>query len=537
MKKFNCVFMSALAVCLMACQKEANTVSVRQTVHMTFGATTEPATKVEIGALSAGKYQMLWSADDQIKVIATTGAGAISDKGVFDIGSGVASNSATFSGDVVLEEGKTAADLVNFYALYPATLEATFAANESTISLSNYKNYNVLAVENGIDPSRAAMFSKADVSGNFQFQHGVVYYKLTIGIDDVASVTLKCPGGDERIYGNPTYKFEDGTTNSISSGSTANNHITLAPSSGTLTNGSTYYFPVITKQKAFGTLQLLYTSIGGAEVTIQTSKLSSTVPANGNVYDLGCPPVSFAPVINAADVAITKDATAGSIAFTIGNPVVGGELTAATPTGGKTNTISGFTLGAVGDGTVAFTCTANAESSEKKAYVTLTYTYNTTKTVTKDVVITQAAAGATESHVRVFYGDNVQLLDGVANTLYFNTAGSSASLGGDYNISNWSIGGFTSTKGWKLNSSGSVSFTTSSTLNTTVQFYFIRRKSSDADAKIQLKPDGDDATEFATPYDAPGDSGVINLAKNKTYTIKQSTKEQALLLVIVNETE
>lgn len=390
MKKLNYLFLSALAVCLMACQKEANIAPERQTVHMTFGATTESATKVEIGALSAGKYQMLWSAGDQIKVIATTGAGVISGKGVFDIGSGATTNSATFSGDVVLEEGKTAADLVNFYALYPATLEATFAANESTISLTNYKNYNVLAVENGIDPSRSVMFSMADGSGNFQFQHGVAYYKLTIGIDDVASVTLKCPAGDERIYGNPTYNFSNGETTAIGSGSLSNNHITLAPTSGTLTKGSTYYFPVVTKYKAFGTLQLVYASSGGVEATIETSKLSSTVPANGNVYDLGCPPVTFAPkIIPVAPSKLEADATDGSFTYSVANPDGVSSVSAVKKSGDWISNV------AASAGTVTFDCTVNT-GDERTAVITLSYT----GADDVDVTITQKAAGggAKESH-------------------------------------------------------------------------------------------------------------------------------------------
>lgn len=544
MKKLNYLFLSALAVCLMACQKEANIAPERQTVHMTFGATTEPATKVEIGALSAGKYQMLWSDGDKIKVIATTGAGVISGKGVFDIGSGVASNSATFSGDVVLEEGKTAADLVNFYALYPATLEATFAAaDESTISLTNFKDYNVLAVENGVDPSRAAMFSMADGSGKFQFQHGVAYYKLTIGIDDIASVTLKCPTGSERIYGNPTYQFDDGKTTGIGSGSLDNNHITLAPASGTLTKGSTYYFPVVTKYKAFGTLQLVYASSGGAEATIETSKLSSTVPANGNVYDLGCPPVTFSPFIKADDMTINANETEGNITFTVYNPVAGGEVT-ATATGGS---IGDFSLGAVGDGIIPFYCDPNS-GDEKKAYVTITYTYNDSETVTKDVVITQKAAGAPTVNTYVLYVNNsnvlIRTLNGEANTTYFNIGSGTSTLdcqNASYfgTATSYTIGGNSYRYARKLDGSNPLSFTVTTGATATLKFYCARREQT-KDTSIRVN---DGATNVinqslgwadgqATLYESP----LTNLTAGKTYSFVKNGDNIGIFYVEVVET-
>lgn len=89
------------------------------------------------------------------------------------------------------------------------------------------------------------------------------------------------------------------------------------------------------------------------------------------------------PIINAEDVNITCDATNGSIAYTISNPVAGGVLTA--------DIIAGdwLTLGGVTT-SVPFTCTANTTDADRTATVRLTYTYNTSETVTKDVTITQS---------------------------------------------------------------------------------------------------------------------------------------------------
>lgn len=143
------------------------------------------------------------------------------------------------------------------------------------------------------------------------------------------------------------------------------------------------------------------------------------------------------------------------------------------------------------------------------------------------------------ARTHVFYYDSsnaaVNLTDGVAGS-YF-TATAKTDLGGDYAISEWTIGDYSSKKGLKLNSGGSLSFTTSASVNSTVQFWFIRRKESASTAKIKITPAGGDAITFDTPYSEIGDSGVLNLEKGTAYTIAQGNSEQALLLVIVKETE
>ncbi|MBO4566152.1 MAG: hypothetical protein J5695_02880, partial [Bacteroidales bacterium] len=107
----------------------------------------------------------------------------------------------------------------------------------------------------------------------------------------------------------------------------------------------------------------------------------------------------------------------------------------------------------------------------------------------------------------------------------------------DYNGPTFTVNGTAYKFGLKFDSKGSVSFTTSETFDSTVQFWFVRRKSTSTGAKIQLIPDGGNATVIATPYDAPADSGVIDLQKGTSYTIKQASDEQALIYVIVTEKE
>jgi RPA family protein len=89
------------------------------------------------------------------------------------------------------------------------------------------------------------------------------------------------------------------------------------------------------------------------------------------------------PTITAANVEIAFDATSGTIEYTINNAVTGGELTAST-------TADWLFLGTMGT-TIPFTCTVNTASAPRMAAVTLTYTYNTDQTITKNVTVTQAA--------------------------------------------------------------------------------------------------------------------------------------------------
>ena len=129
-----------------------------------------------------------------------------------------------------------------------------------------------------------------------------------------------------------------------------------------------------------------------------------------------------------------------------------------------------------------------------------------------------------------------QTKDGNTGASYFSSSESLADFSKDYKGS-FTINDVTYTHGLKFDSKGSVSFTTSSTVNSTVQFWFARRKSADETAKIQITPAGGEAMVFETPYDNAGSSGVLALEKGVQYTIAQKAKEQALILVIVTETE
>ena len=148
------------------------------------------------------------------------------------------------------------------------------------------------------------------------------------------------------------------------------------------------------------------------------------------------------------------------------------------------------------------------------------------------------------AHTYVIYMNDsasvVSTVDGKSGCTYFTYSTSAADFrnpASDKYNGPFTIDGTTYQRGFKMDSSGYITFTTSGTLNSTIQFYFARRKEADTAAQMQLIPAGGSATVFDTPFDAYADSGVIALEKGVEYTIKQKNKEQAVILVVVTESE
>lgn len=520
MKKISLYILAAMSLIGLACNKvepAGEPAPAQSLVHKTF-TVTSPDTKT---ALGTDGLTINWSADDEINVIGVTADGTATSH-TFTITDGAGSPNATFDGEVGENE-------VTFYAVYPnvAIRTAQLSASTPLIEFDASLGATQTAVKNGFDPHFAPMTAIADADGKLNFRHGAAFFKLTIGNENVTSVNLKT--SKTRFQGRPQYHLDDGSYYNIQG---AADNITL---SGVLEKDATYYIPVLCKDSPLNTFTLTFSfSDGTPSKSISTAKLSSLKPALGTVYDLGKPVISILPEISAADVSLDANQTSGAIAYNLINPAADGVMTAALK-----EASDWLTVGTVSDGSVAFTCSANTGEA-RSAVVTLTYTYNGSETVTADVTVSQRASGVAESHEYIFYVNSsksvVQTKDGEP-TNYFTTAGGTADLGGDYSISSWTLGGYSSTKGWKMNSDGKISFTTAETLKTTVQFYFIRRKTGDTTAQIQITPSGGTAQVFDSPYDTIGDSGILNLEKNTVYTIERLNKEQALLLVVVNETE
>ena len=515
MKKLSIILLAAASI-FAACNKvETAAPSEQKLVHKSFSAVS-----AETRTWTDNGLAVNWSDGDEINVIGIT-ADKVATQHKFTLTSGAGTPNGTFEGEVGENE-------VTFYAVYPnvEVKPASFTATTPLFDFNASLGATQTAVMGGYDPNFAPMTAVADADGNLAFRHGAAFFKLTVGNEHVSSINLKT--GNARFQGRPQYNL-DGSYNNIQG---AADNITL---SGTIEKGATYYIPVLCKNSTVKTLTLTYNFNDGTPAKSLTTELFADVKLElGKVYDLHTPTIAIVPEIEAEDVLLEADATSGAIEFNVINAAADGVMTAALK-----EASDWLTVGAVSGSAVALTSTANT-GDRRQAVVTLTYTYGDSKTSTLDVTVAQKAPGVAESHMYVFYvnssGTTVQTKDGEAGS-YFTTGGGNTSLGGDYSISTWTIGDYSSSKGWKMNSSGLVEFTTSSTLNTTVEFWFIRRKTGDSTAAIQIVPDGGTATVFNTPYDSIGDSGVLTLAKGTKHTIKQSAKEQALLLVVVSETE
>ena len=135
----------------------------------------------------------------------------------------------------------------------------------------------------------------------------------------------------------------------------------------------------------------------------------------------------------------------------------------------------------------------------------------------------------------------VKTVDGVEGGSYFTCSESYADFrtasASSYN-GPFTIGETTYQYGFKMDSKGYVTFTTSTEYNSTLQFWYARRKEADTTAAMQWGPTDGEATVLdVTPFDTYADSGEIALEKGVSYTVKQKTKEQGLILLIVKETE
>ena len=316
MKKISLAIIASFALCAISCDNNLEPVSPAENnennlIQMTFKATTN-TTKTEIGALSGSQYPVIWSDSDKIKVIAVDASGEVLSETVFDIVAG-GSSTASFTGTT---DGTAAA----YYAIYPSTYTTTVSGTESsaTVALTDYKSHDVVAVQDGFDSSRAVMFAVADSEASFAFMHGVSFFKITVAPSDVSEIEFRVPSSDggARIFGNPTYKFSDGSTSAYNGADKNNNYVTLKPSSGTLVQGGTYYVPFAAKNSSLSTyLQITYTFSNNATVSKKTTKLNGKFD-NGTVYDLGTPPINFStdPVLTIKTATldnVTAAATSG----------------------------------------------------------------------------------------------------------------------------------------------------------------------------------------------------------------------------------
>ena len=171
-----------------------------------------------------------------------------------------------------------------------------------------------------------------------------------------------------------TWLYCTATNNGVRVGTNEANTFKMEASSGYLVHqGTSRYIGIYSSQD-----WRCYTSIN---TNIQNQTFAFYKKVTGG---------TLPPSITANNVEIEYDAEEGNIVYTINNePDPVGTMTAAIKSG-TTSTITNLNFGTSANNAVPFTCDANTDGTARTATVTLTYTYDTDQTVTRDVTITQA---------------------------------------------------------------------------------------------------------------------------------------------------
>ena len=536
MRKFIIPLFAILAV-LSSCDKE----NIEQTgqkqnsalIEKTFSVSA-PATKT---ALGEDGLSMIWASGDKINVI----AGTSGNQYTFSLDSGEGTSSANFTGSIDAAD----AEETQFYAVYP---DVNVSVSSSTIEFlgssvdGHPKYYNsgttVKAIAGGFDPAFAPMTAVADENDALAFRYGCAFFKFKVAEEGVTSIEFSTTSGG-RPNGRPKFATETGINTGVES---AQKSITIAPESGTFDVSATYYLPVLTKQSTFGPLTLKYINESGASKSISMTALNSVILAAGKIYNLGTPPVSFEPAVEASDVSIEADDESGTISFSVANMVSGGTASYTVSDDGLSNASWGTVSfnSSTGEGSIAFTCDKNTDTGNTKtATVTITYTYDADKTATSTVTVTQKKA--TEEGSVTYYYYNTGSVTNTDNK--FSASSGTISFDGttdNCGVNSFTINGTVCTKGIKLDSSGYLEFTTSANVNASLTFYYAARKSSDnSGAKIQITPT--DPSGEATVFGEFNEFGTISsqtlsLEPSTKYRITRNSKELALVYVELIET-
>ena len=441
-----------------------------------------------------------------------------------------------------IKEGETLGEYANYYAAYPAMEAVSVSADSKGNVTMTYPRMNAFpySVRNqrpaagGFDSKLTIMTAKYD-GVRLSFRHGIGYVKITVPYDNVTSIDINFT--NNCLGDTPMYNLETGAISSLENSS---KNITANVASGSFVKGQTYYLAAIPRAGySIGKTTVSYTIEGESDpVTVSTNHFEGKNVEFGKIFDLGSPAKPTSPKITFTTPAkLAYDAESGSFAYNVASAP--DQNITAVLTSGSWIDANSVTVNAA-EGTVSFTCSKNdaADAQERTAVITLSYEGAESVPVT----VTQGVAGSTsENHIRIYYNKTIELLDGVEVSVnnYFSHSTSYVALatGSDGgNISSFEIPGtsLTATWGLKLDGNGYLRFTTSSTLNSSVSFYYVKRKSGTG--KIQITPTDGTGTVYDDVVFGTVKSQTVALEKNTEYTIARNSGELLLVAVVVNET-
>ena len=532
MKRMNFVLMALGIASLISCQKDIESpVQVVENSGITTFTATMPETKTTLG-VSGGKHFMNWASGDKIRVMGYT-EGADVEEAIYVLKSGDGTKNATFE----IEEGQTMGNHTHYYAFYPSSIKIKTASLPSKLEINSGLTVDSQAiVENGYDSSLAIMTATSDSDGNLAFKHGAAYLGIQIPEDNITKVQITF--GKNAAQKRPAYSTENGSITDNNSGTG-----TIATAAGTFVKGSYYYLCAIPNTaNKMTSVKVTYT-YKGQEKSVTSTTMGDDKLAVGTVYDFGCPPILFAPPsISAENVEVPATTTNGSISYTVLDEVDGGQLTVTILEGA---TIANLAIGTPASGSLGFTCDANTESTPKTATIRFTYTYNTSETVTKDVVLTQLGQGSSASHTYLLYLDSngsiVQKKDSETGS-YFTVTGKSSPLqcsaSSYFGVDSYTIAGDSYTYAKKIDSSNNISFTATSGYTSKVRFYCASRNTNTTATMKFNEGSSTVKTLSLTWTDNKADlidSGEISLTAGSTYTFAKSG-EVGVFYIVVTET-
>lgn len=299
MKKLFIITLAALATLTLSCNKQIEpeqtqpkdeTVSIVKSFKVVM-----PETKAYLGENSvSGKKLVMFADGDQVTIFANTSKNSYT--GTYNATAGEFSTTITDEAD---------ADETAFYAVYPAKYKDKNGATKDwtfntggIIAAPTALHYNdIAAVENGVDESLAIMLANIDTDGALAFRYGVAFIKFQVAVDNVKSISFDTSNKSARYGGRPEYSVD--AEKIISDHGDSQKIITIV-SASSFAQGVDYYVPIIPKESSNGVVTITYTLQNGAKQSISTPndenhsfyKLKMTP---GNIYNLGCPPVSFEP--------------------------------------------------------------------------------------------------------------------------------------------------------------------------------------------------------------------------------------------------
>ena len=379
MKKIYVFALSALAIIAVSCNKNTFDDAPSGTVVKTFTVEAPANSKTALDGMT-----IKWSAGDEINVVAAT----TGNQYTFTLKDGAGSSSATFSGTVLSED----ASETSFVAVYPnvSIRPASLPIIEFDSTMGRIRK----AVKDGFDPAQSVLTAVLD-NGKFSFRHGSAYFKIQVSEENIDSLVLQT--SNARFSGRPKYN-EDGSYNNIEG---AKDDVVLAPASGTLEMGATYFIPVLCKNSTLKVLTLKAYNHNGKSTSFSTEKKSTVKLELGKVYDLGCPDVSVDPVVNVLTSSVTGIPATEATGLTLAGAysVRNGSDSDVTVTCDGTV----ITAATIAGGTVTYSISANTGSA-RDGWIGL---QTAGKAVSK-ITMSQLAAGASEHFVWDFSSDKWQ---------------------------------------------------------------------------------------------------------------------------------